>query len=601
MKTTKTAADAGTSTATGAQGGSEDSRHTRRLGRRGRLVLRSVGLLTVMALVAGVVTAAVSSPDLEARANATPAVKALRDGDLPSVGEHLAANLGDRGFAYYFTKDVTPRDLGDALATVADPDQPSGLKADVNAADYDQTLTDLAGTLALATNGVGDWVLPESWTKDFTTYTTTPDSMCDNQSSDDGSRVNQDLANKQNLLLLLPRGAWSNEFLQATTGAYWDWEHAASSADTNPWPGTTLEDATYAPTPDGTYLTDGTVALMAALTDNPEAAYWAFKDFQPGTTTIKFGGDDHQIGNFAHYAFFEHDYAKSPETGTDDVGLTASFAALTSATQSTLGAYDDDVVGPQADAQVLSNFAAEAAKPWYRRLGNEIRGWGFKEWGHLSLDLGSVVLAFAAPYIGGPAKAAKIATSGAVAADAANAAWYAVDGDWKNAGLSVAFIPVEIFGGRVLAKALRGPGKAADDLAKAGSAADDLIKGGAVADDLVKGGARAGSLVDEGVEAGSRLTNNRVYLRVDTKAKIQAAAPKTAAGEFIDPNTGKVIPHGEQFHYGHMPGYEFWRTKETASTEGWTRPQMIDYENDWTHYQIEDPHSNMSHVFEKPR
>lgn len=94
---------------------------------------------------------------------------------------------------------------------------------------------------------------------------------------------------------------------------------------------------------------------------------------------------------------------------------------------------------------------------------------------------------------------------------------------------------------------------------------------------------------------------SRVKLRVGTKAKIQDSAPKTASGDFIDPNTGQIIPRSGPFHYGHKPGFEWWRTQQLARQEGWTREQVIEFENDWTRYQIEDPLSNMSHLFEMPR
>jgi hypothetical protein len=93
----------------------------------------------------------------------------------------------------------------------------------------------------------------------------------------------------------------------------------------------------------------------------------------------------------------------------------------------------------------------------------------------------------------------------------------------------------------------------------------------------------------------------RVKLRVETKAKIQDVAPKTTTGDFIDPNTGQVIPQPGPFHYGHKPGFEWWRTQQLARQQGWTRQQVLEYENDWTHYQIEDPRSNMSHLYEMPR
>ncbi|MFF1831178.1 GH-E family nuclease [Paenarthrobacter sp. NPDC058040] len=103
--------------------------------------------------------------------------------------------------------------------------------------------------------------------------------------------------------------------------------------------------------------------------------------------------------------------------------------------------------------------------------------------------------------------------------------------------------------------------------------------------------------VAQAVDAVAR----RVKLRTGTKAKIQEDHPKTINGDFIDPNTGMVIPKSGPFHYGHKPGYEWWRTQQRAREEGWNRQQVIEFENDPTHYHIEDPTSNMSHKFEQPR
>ena len=93
---------------------------------------------------------------------------------------------------------------------------------------------------------------------------------------------------------------------------------------------------------------------------------------------------------------------------------------------------------------------------------------------------------------------------------------------------------------------------------------------------------------------------SRVYLRTSTRQAIQDAAPKTADGDFIDPNTGQVIPQEGPFDYGHQPGYEWWRMQQMARDQGWTRQQVIEYENDPSHYQIEDPSSNRSHQYEMP-
>jgi len=62
-----------------------------------------------------------------------------------------------------------------------------------------------------------------------------------------------------------------------------------------------------------------------------------------------------------------------------------------------------------------------------------------------------------------------------------------------------------------------------------------------------------------------------------------------------------VISKDGPFHYGHKPGLEWWRIQQLARRDGYTRREIIEYENDWTHYQIEDPASNVSHQYEMPR
>jgi RHS repeat-associated protein len=93
----------------------------------------------------------------------------------------------------------------------------------------------------------------------------------------------------------------------------------------------------------------------------------------------------------------------------------------------------------------------------------------------------------------------------------------------------------------------------------------------------------------------------RASLRVGTKAEIRANAKTNADGDFLDPNTGAVIPKEGPFDYGHVPGKEWWRTQKTAREEGWSRQQVIEHENNPSHYQIEDPSSNRSHAFEQVR
>jgi HNH/ENDO VII superfamily nuclease with conserved GHE residues len=96
------------------------------------------------------------------------------------------------------------------------------------------------------------------------------------------------------------------------------------------------------------------------------------------------------------------------------------------------------------------------------------------------------------------------------------------------------------------------------------------------------------------------VAGRRVTLRVGTKAEIREAAPRTASGDFIDPNTGQIISKDGPFDYGHKPGFEWWRTQQRARQEGWSRRELIEYENDPSHYQIEARGLNRSRRYQAP-
>lgn len=372
-----------------------------------------------------------------ARSEAATAVTALRTGDLAVLGEQLMLNRADPLFSYYFTREVTPRDLGDTVASAGVPEQPSPATAGLGASAYERMLNNLAATLALATRGTGNLALPRSWSDDFATYTTNPELLHPDQVEAGEQRINQDLANRQNLLLVLSRGRWSTGFLQVITTAFWELEHDPSG-NADPWPGPSADGSRYAAAPQGTYLTDGMVALMAALTANPEASGWAFTDFQPGTTTIRYDGADHSLGLFSHYLFFERSYHESSDTGRESSGITASQTALMSAIQATGGSHDVGTAGPQADAYVLQGLQQAAAaedaaqdesddQPWYRKAGQTLKDWGTWLNTHSRTVLDTVA---AVPVLGTPA-------------DVAGAVWSGVERDWANAGLSlVGILPV---------------------------------------------------------------------------------------------------------------------------------------------------------------
>lgn len=582
--------------------------------RRWRLLIARAGL--AVSVVIGLIVAStqlpfVKDPLAEVRADAHAAIEALHAGDLPSLDVLLAANRGQDDFAYFFASRTTPRALGDALSSVAGENEDEPLKDGVDPHAYEITLTDLAGTLGLATFGTGDRSLPAEWTDDFIAATTTPEDL---SGAADEARVDQDQANKQNLLLLLSRGYWSTEFLEAVTDAYWQYDHENGD---DAWPGTAEADANYAPAPTGHYLTDGILALTAALTANPEASAWAFADFQPGVEKID--GSDYTIGKFTHYLLFEHRFPQSDDG--ESFGMTATLTALSSAIDGTAGSGADnasqasrsaDEAGPLHDSVALQALAkklneksgcswnpldyghcvvaaAEAVWHWIHR------------WGHLVLDIlavgASTVAGVAVTFV--PPPFGEVIAGGAetVSATAAgiNATWYVIDGDYTSAGLSLAAV-VPGLGFARIAKTFKA-GVAAE---KGAAAAAGVERAAFEADDVAKVANRFRTTAG----AESRLTRVvtaedvqvRPYLSSSTKKQVWDAAEKDAAGRPIDPNTGKAIEGA--FDYGHKPGYEWRCMKDKAVAQRWTMQELINNFNDPTHFQVEDRASNLSHKYE---
>ncbi len=556
--------------------------------------------LLALAVVAGLV---IGGPSLlpqheptaaeRAQADAAVALRVLRGGDLPALESHLAAHRGNRDFAYYFASQATPRDLGDALSTVAGTGA-AQLDEAVDAHEYAITLTDLAGVLALATHGTGARALPTEWTDNFATATTTPEvlygSAEENADADAQQRTDQDLANKQNLLLLLSRGYWSTEFVEAITTAYWEFDRQEGD---DAWPGVASDEAKYAPAPTGTYLTDGILALTAALTANPEASAWAFTAFQPGTETLTYDDDEHAIGKFTHYLFFEHEFPGGSDDGS--VGMTASLTALSSAIDATADPSDESDApagSPLSDSRVLEGLANslqdQSECSWnpldYGHCVVEALGVAFdwvQRWGHSVLDILSLATFIPPPFdvIG-------------IGAAATNATWYAIEGDYTNAGLSLAVaVPGLVFTKLVKSSKVATSASGAAAAEKAAAEADEIAR---VANEI-RTAVGAESRISRMVTADDLL--RRPNLWATTKAEIRDAAPKTADGDFIDPNTGQIVP-STVAQYGHKPGYEWRCIKAKALSQGWTVQALIDYFNDPAIYQMEDPVSNQSHLYE---
>ncbi|MDB6022525.1 MAG: hypothetical protein JWQ04_2382 [Pedosphaera sp.] len=88
----------------------------------------------------------------------------------------------------------------------------------------------------------------------------------------------------------------------------------------------------------------------------------------------------------------------------------------------------------------------------------------------------------------------------------------------------------------------------------------------------------------------------RPYIRVDVRAEVEARAPKTPEGDFIDLNTGETIKG--KYHLGHKPGHEFHTEKAKAEAKGLNQKKFNNEQNNPDLYQIEHPSANQSHQFE---
>ena len=78
--------------------------------------------------------------------------------------------------------------------------------------------------------------------------------------------------------------------------------------------------------------------------------------------------------------------------------------------------------------------------------------------------------------------------------------------------------------------------------------------------------------------------------------------PKTADGKYyVDAATGTRYPVDPTYHLGHMPNEEWWRIRDRAITEGWSRQKLVEYCQNPEIYRVEDAPGNLSHRYELPR
>lgn len=365
----------------------------------------------------------------QARADARAAAKYLRDNDPAMLKIYLEDGAYDPYFAAEFAKSVSPRELGDFIAAQASPYEEGKLMPGVDADDYDAVLSGLGQTLGQATRNTGDLELPPGLADEWIQAMVSPPYESTGNETEDWARNDQDLANRAGLLMVLSRGQWSTEFLQSATNRFWEYD---KTFDTNGWRYNYMGAGTQSILPNGKPLDDGMVALMAALSHNPEAAKWAFT--QGGTEDVPLGGEQVPINAFMHWMLTKHRFL-------DEEGGPA--AVVNAMAVATIG----DKMSPVAlDAKSLGDSAAEQkaewdAKPWYEK------------WGHTILDAISVL-----PVVGIPA-------------DLVSTGWYSLEGDLANAGLSLAGVVPIVGDAATGGKVLKAFGKSAE-LTKALSRTD---------------------------------------------------------------------------------------------------------------------------------
>jgi hypothetical protein len=351
----------------------------------------------------------------QARAEARKAARLVGALDPDSIQELsglLAAYGDDPYFAHEFALHSDPRDYAEMIRGLTSYEElPSYLTKE----QYDGLLTNLADTISLASRGTGELAMPASWQQHLAELMVMP-----TFDGKDEEQLQRDDENRPALWLLLARGHWSTSFLKDVTTRL-----AAVDRTGYLWfpPACRF----IAITPDGERFMDPMVALMGALVNNPEAAHWAFT--QGGTTQVPFPKDGE--GATGPVQTFLHDLLTTHLFTDEDHGPQTVLMAMRAAML-----WDDDPLIAQSAANLKKSMEQQKQvwdeKPWYAK------------WGHTILDLLGFI-----PVVGEPA-------------DAVNAAWYAAEDDWVDAGLSAAalipFAGIAFTGGKLLGKA----GKLAD-------------------------------------------------------------------------------------------------------------------------------------------
>jgi hypothetical protein len=89
----------------------------------------------------------------------------------------------------------------------------------------------------------------------------------------------------------------------------------------------------------------------------------------------------------------------------------------------------------------------------------------------------------------------------------------------------------------------------------------------------------------------------RPHIRKGVREEVESRTQKNENGQFLDANTGQPIEG--KYDLGHKAGHEYRTSLSEAEEQGLTQAEFNDLQNNPDIYQIEDPSSNRSRVFEQ--
>ncbi len=339
--------------------------------------------------------------------------------DYEDIPEEILALLEEGANDPYFAQ---------ALATAMPPGELAGflrerdmMKVNYNASgmsDSEEALawaaaqrrlqTALGQAYAVATTNSGDLALPTDWHQEWVDTVATTDF--------DGR------GNASRLTLLMRQGVWSSEIIYSTYTALesYDW-NGDDQYNTVTGPDYWLERVGSSSSYEGAMIPnewggydrayDPFESLMYALGNNPDAAVDLFAMPGADVATIEVGGEQHQINTYLYDMLFNREWH-----GDDFDAMAAAIEAAVMPRAG--GSTDSQLVA--ADLQVVLDYAAEQERI---REENDPPLWSKILHGVLDV-LGFIPLV---EYV----------------ADPLNAVFYLAEGDYANAGLSLAgMIPV---------------------------------------------------------------------------------------------------------------------------------------------------------------